>query len=119
VPIADQSVPDAGDLYWIDFGSPFGREQGGRRPALVLTSQHYNQKSSVILAVPITRTRRDWPFQVPLPAPGPIDGFILVDQVRVIDPAIRYLRRGGRVAPEVLDTVRGMLAALFGIPVSN
>jgi len=119
MPIADESVPDVGDLYWIDFGPPTGREQGGRRPALVLTSQRYNQASSIILAAPITRTRRDWPFQVALRTSGPVDGFVLVDQVRVVDPALRHLRRAGRVAPETLAAVRGMLASLFGIPVSN
>jgi len=32
-------VPDAGDIAWLDFSPQTGREQAGRRPALVLTDQ--------------------------------------------------------------------------------
>jgi hypothetical protein len=33
-------VPAAGDLIWTDFDPGRGREQAGRRPALVLYRQH-------------------------------------------------------------------------------
>ena len=29
-------LPDAGDLVWTDFDPTLGREQAGRRPALVV-----------------------------------------------------------------------------------
>jgi hypothetical protein len=35
-------VPEAGDIVWLDFDPQAGREQGRRRPALVLTDQTYN-----------------------------------------------------------------------------
>lgn len=117
--VRDESVPDAGDILWIDFGPPVGREQGGRRPALVLTSRGYNRSSSVMLVNPITRTRRDWPFHVALMASDPVDGYVIADQIRVIDPDVRRLKAAGRVAEGTLQTVRGILASLFGIPVSR
>ena len=33
----DGYEPEAGDLIWTDFDPHTGREQGGRRPALVLS----------------------------------------------------------------------------------
>lgn len=30
-------VPEAGDIVWLDFTPQAGREQAGRRPALVLS----------------------------------------------------------------------------------
>jgi mRNA interferase MazF len=118
MPVVDGNVPDAGDVLWIDFGQPVGREQSGRRPALVLTSQRYNTRSSIFLVCPITRTDRDWPFKVALPALGLLTGFVLVDQIKAIDPARRAFRRGGAVSEQTLNEVRGMLAELLGIPVS-
>ena len=116
---AGVSVPDAGDVLWIDFGPPLGREQAGRRPAVVLTTREYNERSSVLIVCPISRRQREWPSIVALPAVGLLQGYILVDQIKVIDPTVRAHRKAGRVPLETLAEVRGKLAALLGIPVSN
>ena len=118
MPAIDGSVPDAGEVVWIDFGRPIGREQAGRRPALILTSRAYNIKSSVLVVCPITRTERQWPFAVPLPPVEQVSGFVLVDQIKVVDPTVRAFRRGGRISDETLALVRAQLAALLGIPVA-
>lgn len=110
---------ESGDVLWVDFGQPIGQEQGGRRPALVLTRRDYNARSSVLLVCPITRKRRDWPFEVILPPVGHLSGVVLVDQIRVIDPAARPVGYGGSASSEVLREVRAKLAALLGIPVPN
>jgi mRNA interferase MazF len=115
----DENVPDAGDVLWVDFGPPAGREQSGRRPALVVTPREYNRRSSVLVVCPITRTGRNWPFEVALPPLGLLSGFVLVDQIKVVDPRIRAFRRAGRTSDHVLGEVRGKLASLLGIPVSN
>jgi mRNA interferase MazF len=119
MPVVDGSVPEAGDVLWIDFGPHTGREQGGRRPAVVLTSADYNRISSVLLVCPITSRRRDWPFQVELPAGEPVAGVVLVDQVKAVDPSIHPPRREGKLSPAALMLVYGLLAGLLGIPVSN
>ncbi len=43
-------VPDAGDIIWLTFHPQAGREQAGRRPALVLSPKTYNAKSGLALA---------------------------------------------------------------------
>lgn len=109
---------EAGDILWIDFGKPVGHEQGGRRPAIVLTRHDYNVRSSVLLVCPISRKRRDWPFEVDLPPTGRLSGVILVDQIRVIDPVARPVGRAGTLSSDVFDDVKAKLAALLGIAVS-
>ena len=64
-------VPDAGDIVWLDFDPQAGREQARRRPALVLTDQGYNRASGLVIVCPLTRTRKPYPFALP----------IVVDQV--------------------------------------
>ena len=35
--------PQRGDVVWLDFDPQTGREQSGRRPALMLSDARYNQ----------------------------------------------------------------------------
>jgi len=114
----ESAALDAGDILWIDFGQPVGHVQGSRRPALVLTGHAYNMRSSVLVVCPITRKRRNWPFEVALP-PGRLSGVVLVDQIKVIDPAARPVGYGGRLPDDVLGEVKAKLAALLGISVSR
>ena len=41
--------PERGDLVWIDFDPQVGREQRGRRPAVVVSPGIYNGKSTLAL----------------------------------------------------------------------
>ena len=116
---SESTALDAGDILWIDFGHPVGHKQGGRRPAIVLTGRDYNVRSSVLVVCPITRKRRNWPFEVDLPPAGRLSGVVLVDQIKVIDPAVRPVGYGGRLPDEVLGEVKAKLAALLGIFVSR
>lgn len=117
MPAIGGSVPEAGDLLWIDFGTPAGHEQGGRRPAVVLSPAHYNERSSVLVVCPITRRGGgNWPFRVAFAIPGSIAGFVLFDQLRVIDPLARPCRRTGRMPEEALAEVRRSLGKLFELP---
>ena len=115
MPAIDGHVPDAGEVYWIDYGGPVGHEQGGRRPSLVLSPGAYNARSSVVIACPISRTDRRWPFQVAISPVGRITGFALVDQLRAIDPLARHMRLAGSVNDETMRGVRVLLAALLGL----
>ena len=104
---------DAGDIVWIDFGDPVGHEQGGRRPAFVLSPSSYNRQSSLMLVCPITRSEMPWPFKVPLGGAAGLAGFVLADQVHTIDPAQRVRRVAGRAAPETIAQVRTRLLPLI------
>jgi mRNA interferase MazF len=116
MPLIDGRLADAGEIIWIDFGPPFGHEQAGRRPGLVLSPARYNRVSSLMLVCPITRNDRPWPFKVALPSPGLLTGYILADQVRSIDPAIRIVKRSGHSVPqETLAAVRGVIASVIGV----
>ena len=43
----------------VDFGEPIGREQAGRRPALVISEDGLNDgPAGLVIVVPITSTQR-------------------------------------------------------------
>ncbi len=119
MPYRSDDALEAGDIVWVDFGSPVGHEQAGRRPALVISPHAYNERSSLILVCPITHKIDGWPFKVEIREAIRIQGAVIVDQVRSIDRVARFVRRAERAGAGTLDDVYGMLASLFGIPVSN
>jgi mRNA interferase MazF len=108
-------LPDLGDIAWFEFDPIEGTEQGGRRPALVLTSRSYHGESWRAVVCPITSKERIWPFNVTLPAGLKTSGSILVDQIRAIDRSKRMFGIIEKAPDSVVDEVRGRLAALVGI----
>lgn len=59
-----------GDVVWIELDPVRGREQAGRRPALVVASDLYLQQADTLaVIVPATTTDRGWPNHVLLHGP--------------------------------------------------
>ncbi len=106
---------DRGDLVWIDFDPQAGSEQAGRRPALVLSPRAYNAKGRLIIICPITSRVKGYPFEVPLPAGGPIQGVVLADHVKSMDREARKLSLIGKAPKQVVDDVLDRLAPLLGL----
>ena len=107
-------VPDAGDFVWLTFDPQAGREQAGRRPALVLSPKVYNVRSGLALACPITSQVKGYPFEVAVPAGRGPTGVILADHVKSVDWKVRKAERIGHCTDEVMDEVRARLAPLMG-----
>ena len=74
-------IPNAGDLVWLTFNPQAGREQAGRRPAVVLSPEQYNRRSGLALVCPITSHVKGYPFEVELPPGLSVSGVILADHL--------------------------------------
>ena len=108
--------PDAGDLIWLDFDPTLGREQAGRRPALVLSPVAFWQATRFAIVCPITTRIRPFGTSVVLPSGLLIGGEILTSHVRSIATMARPISPvGARVPAAVLAEVRAKLAVLAGI----
>ena len=94
-------TPDRGDIIWLNFYPQAGREQKGRRPALVLSPKSYNQRTGLVLCCPITSRARGHPFEVRLPASSPVHGVVLSDQIRNLDWRARNARFKGRAPRQI------------------
>jgi mRNA interferase MazF len=108
-----EAIPDAGDLVWLTFDPQAGREQAGRRPAVVLTAHDYNRKTSLAVCCPITSRDKGYAFAVALSPAAPIHGFVLVDHVKSVDWRARRAEIAGRIDSASLETVRDLLAVLL------
>jgi mRNA interferase MazF len=108
--------PEAGDLVWTDFDPSSGREQGGRRPALVVSPVEFWRATGFAIVCPITSRIRPFGTSVVLPIGLAVSGEILVGQVRTIDARARpVFSAGGAIPHDVLADVRAKLAALIGL----
>src|SRR5215218_2502163 len=100
-PRARVTVPDRGDVVWLDFNPQTGHEQAGRRPALVLSPVAYNRKVGLALVCPITSQVKGYPFEVQMPEGTEVAGVILADQVKSLDWRARRAKVVERVEPGV------------------
>lgn len=64
-----------GDIWLVDFGEPVGREQAGRRPAVVVSADGLNDsRAGVVIVVPCTTVHRGLPSHVEIdPADSGLD----------------------------------------------
>src|SRR5882757_5671475 len=109
-------VPDSGDLIWTEFDPTKGREQAGRRPALVVSSAIFTENTGLAVVCPITSRVRPFPTSVVLPAGLPVAGEILTSHVRSIDTKARPVRYTGSAVPsETAQLVRAKLHAFMTI----
>jgi mRNA interferase MazF len=114
--IPDIWIPDAGDLIWTDFNPTKGREQAGRRPALVVSSRAFTANTGLAVVCPIISRVRPFPSSVVLPAGLPVEGEILISHIRSIDTLTRPILYAGTAAPRsVAEEVRAKLAAFVTI----
>jgi mRNA interferase MazF len=106
--------PDSGELIWIDFDPQSGREQAGRRPALVLSPRLYNQRSRLCVLCPITSQAKGYPFEVQVEAGG-INGVVLSDQVKSLSWEPRRSEFICEAPDAALVHTRAKIKALIGI----
>ncbi len=60
-----------GEVWLLDFGQPIGREQAGRRPAIVVSDDGMNDgPAGLVIVVPVTSIRRALPSHIELDDPA-------------------------------------------------
>ena len=107
-----------GDIHWVDLPAADGREQRGRRPAIVLQDDSYGGELPVVLVAPRTTARSTVRFAgTTLVRPTSENGLtqesvVLMFQLRAIDRR-RIQGRIGAVSEEVLEVMFEVLGKLL------
>ena len=104
-------VPDRGDIVWLSLNPSIGREQKGRRPAVVISPKYYNSKVGLALLCPMTSQKKGYPFEVEIETKK-IQGVVLADQIRAIDWKIRKTKLVTRVDSETLNEILAKIEPL-------
>jgi mRNA interferase MazF len=107
-----------GEVWLSDYGKPFGREQGGARPAVILNGSLLNSdRMGLTVALPLTSRNRGWPSHVAI-RPGDSGlrqkSWVMVEQVRSISTA-RLRGRIGVIESRELDQISDVLSELLAL----
>lgn len=106
-------IPQRGDVVWITLNPQAGYEQAGRRPAVVLSPETYNDKVGLAILCPITSQVKGYPFEVAIPTGLPVRGVILSDQVKNLDWHIRNVEFICTLPSKTISSVLKKLDALI------
>ncbi len=105
--------PAVGEVWDINFDPVVGHEQGGFRPALVVSNNPFNETPhGLCIVAPITGTVRDVPSQIEVAA---VEGglnkrsVIMCEQVRSASLQ-RFRRQRGAVSDRTLALVQATVA---------
>ena len=102
-----------GNIVWLDFDPQTGHEQKGRRPALVISNETFNQFSKMAIVCPITSVNKNHPFHIKLDSRTKTKGVILCDQARTLDILARKYEFIEEVPEEIMleiiDVIYGFI----------
>jgi mRNA interferase MazF len=108
-----------GEVWLVDFDPIRGREQSGRRPALVLSVDAFNaSKADLVTVLPITsKARPHIPSRVPIAPPEgglTVPSYVIGEQVRTI--STQRLAKGlGNVSAATMSKVSDVVRILLGL----
>jgi mRNA interferase MazF len=105
--------PDRGHFVYLDFTPHSGREQAGRRPALVVSPKNFNIATGLFLVCPLTNQVKGSPFEVKVPRGAKLGGVILSDQLRSLDWLSRNASFHSSADQATLCEVLGRLEAIL------
>ena len=112
-------VIQRGQIYWCQFDPVVGHEQGTARPALVVSSDAYNNtKSPLVGVMPLTRALPKTPIHIRVPSSESglaMDSTALTDHARFVDRTRLNGEPIGRFHPSQMAEIDRQLRRLFGI----
>ncbi|MEI6042625.1 MAG: type II toxin-antitoxin system PemK/MazF family toxin [bacterium] len=117
-------IPEQGNIIKLNFNPIKGHEQGGYRPAVVITKKIYNSKSNTILICPITSKIKNYPYEVTIEMEGftdndnlglvsDISGVVLTDHIKSADYKARKVNFSGRLKEIVVWNILAKIKTLI------
>jgi mRNA interferase MazF len=108
---------DPWSVLWVDLDPRVGREQAGRRPAIVVGSPlaaQIGQRNDLIIVVPCTTTDRGLPWHPPVTL-GDRRGVAMCEQIKAI--SLQRVRGAHRavLSPEEIAAVKQALRRLLDL----
>ncbi len=106
-------IPERGDIVLLDFNPQSGKEQAGKRPAVVISPKAYNEKVGLAIFCPITSKIKNYPFEIVLSKHMKTKGVILADHVKNLDWHARRSHFIEKLSDECLQEVLDKLGLLL------
>ena len=111
-------TPRPGDVLWAELVPVRGRDQGGRRPVVVVAGAGYLRAvTSLAIIVPVTTTDRGWPNHVELTGSTGLrsPSWAMTEQIRTVSRE-RLVAESGSVDETCLAEIRLWISDFFALP---
>ena len=111
-----------GELWWADFGVPFGSEPGYKRPVIIIQNDFFNRSNiNTAIVIPLTTN------MILADAPGNIilfknesklkkDSVITISQIEAIDRQ-RLIEKISKLDKTILEKIENNIMFVLGIKV--
>ena len=109
-----------GELWWADFGVPFGSEPGYKRPVIIIQNDFFNKSSiNTVIVIPLTTNMilADAPGNIVLPKTESKlkkDSVITISQIEVIDRQ-RLIEKISKLDRIILEKIEDNILFVLGI----
>jgi mRNA interferase MazF len=109
-----------GEIWWADFGIPFGSEPGFRRPVLIIQNDSFTEsKINTVLVVPLTTNivLADAPANVLLKRKDSKlskDSVIVVSQITVLDKD-RLIEKEAKISTKIMEQVESGIRLILAM----
>jgi mRNA interferase MazF len=109
-----------GEIWWIDYGIPYGSEPGYRRPVIILQNDFFNSSNiNTTIVIPLSTNL------LLANVPGNIlinkkdtklgkDSVMLLSQIGVIDKQ-RLIEKVSKINKDILEEIENNMAFILGI----
>jgi mRNA interferase MazF len=105
-------VPIQGDIIKVNLDPKKGHEQMGYRPYICLSNELISDYANIAVFAPISNTKRQYPFYIPL-KDTETTGAVLLDQMVTIDYNARQFRYIETVSGEFLKNLLETVVLVF------
>jgi mRNA interferase MazF len=105
-----------GEIRWADLNPVKGREQGGKRPVVIISQDVFNERSGTVIAMAITSQlqRAGFPLTLELiPSTLPKQSWVKISQIRTLSVE-RIGEVINKVSPEQMDRLVEGLNEVIG-----
>jgi len=111
-------TPQRGEIWLVDLNPGIGHEQKGKRPALIISDNSFNEtRAGMVIVLPITSKNKGISLHVPLtPEKTGLDqkSYIKTEDIRAISKE-RLSKQIGRVKTPIMDKIGEILKMLLGL----
>jgi mRNA interferase MazF len=110
--------PSRGDVWFVELDPTRGREQAGRRPALIVSVNQFNYgPAELVVVIPITTRDKKIPFHVKInPPEGGLReiSFIKCEDIRSVSKE-RLIKFSGRISNNIFLLIEDRLRILLNL----
>jgi mRNA interferase MazF len=109
-----------GEIWWVDYGIPYGSEPGYRRPVIIMQNDFFNNskiKTTIVLPLSTNLLLADVPGNIFISRRDSKltkDSVILISQIGIIDKE-RLIEKVSKINNDIMGKIENSIIFILGI----